>query len=99
VGHALREARVSGPRARLPWVEVEVEALNADPAPVENVTIPAIVEHLEAVVRSVDAPPILIGHSAGGVFTQLLLDKGLGAAGVGLNSAPTEGVPVVPVSR
>ena len=33
------------------------------------------------------------------MFTQLLLDRGLGAAGVALNSAPTEGVPVVPLSQ
>jgi pimeloyl-ACP methyl ester carboxylesterase len=82
-----------------PGFEVEVESLNADPAPVEAVTIPAIVEHLESVVRGLDSPPILIGHSAGGVFTQLLMDKGLGAAGVALNSAPTEHVPVVPLSQ
>ena len=82
-----------------PGFEVEVEALNADPTPVEAVTIPGIVEHLEDVVRALDAPPILIGHSAGGTFTQILLDGGLGAAGVALNSAPTEGVPVVPLSQ
>jgi pimeloyl-ACP methyl ester carboxylesterase len=82
-----------------PGFEVEVEALNADPAPVEAVTIPAIVEHFESVISELDESPILIGHSAGGAFTQLLLDRGLGAAGVGLNSAPTEGVPVVPLSQ
>jgi pimeloyl-ACP methyl ester carboxylesterase len=78
---------------------VDVEALNADPTPVQKETIPAIVAHLESVVRGLDTPPILIGHSAGGVFTQLLLDKGLEAAGVALNSAPTQGVPVVPVTQ
>ena len=40
-----------------------------------------------------------MGHSAGGVFTQILLDHGFGAAGVAINSAPTEGVPVVPLSQ
>ena len=59
-----------------PGFEVEVEALNADPSPVEAITIPAIVEHLENVIRDLPAPPILIGHSAGGVFTQLLMDRG-----------------------
>ena len=39
------------------------------------------------------------GHSAGGAFTQILLDHGFGAAGVALNSAPTEGVRVVPLSQ
>ena len=82
-----------------PGFEVEVEALNADPSPVEAVTIPAIVDHLESVVGALDSPPIIIGHSAGGAFTQILLDHGFGAAGVALNSAPTEGVPVVPLSQ
>jgi pimeloyl-ACP methyl ester carboxylesterase len=82
-----------------PGYEVEVEALNADPSPIEAATIPGIVEHLESVVRDLDSPPILMGHSAGGAFTQILLDHGFGAAGVALNSAPTEGVPVVPLSQ
>lgn len=82
-----------------PGFEVEVEALNEGPSPVEAITIPAIVEHLSGIIRELPAPPILIGHSAGGAFTQILLDHGLGAAGVALNSAPTEGVPVVPLSQ
>jgi pimeloyl-ACP methyl ester carboxylesterase len=82
-----------------PGFEVEVEALNADPAPIEAVTVPQIIEHLESVVRDLDPQPILIGHSAGGVFTQILLDRGYGAAGVAINSAPTEGVKVVPLSQ
>jgi pimeloyl-ACP methyl ester carboxylesterase len=82
-----------------PGFEVEVEALNADPSPITDLTVPAILEHLESVVRDLPKPPILIGHSAGGVFVQLLLDRGYGAVGVALNSAPTEGVPVVPLSQ
>ena len=82
-----------------PGFEVEVEALNADPSPIEAVTVPQIIEHLEAVVGALDAPPILMGHSAGGVFTQILLDHGYGAAGVAINSAPTEGVKRVPLSQ
>jgi pimeloyl-ACP methyl ester carboxylesterase len=82
-----------------PGFEVEVEALNADPTPIETLTVPAIIEHLEAVVGQLETPPILIGHSAGGVFTQILLDRGVGAAGVAINSAPTEGVKVVPLSQ
>lgn len=71
-----------------PGFEVEVESLNADPSPVEAVTVPAIVEHLESVIRGLDAPPIIMGHSAGGAFTQILLDRGHGIAGVALNSGP-----------
>ena len=82
-----------------PGFEVEVEALNADPSPIEAVTAPQIIEHLETVVGGLDRPPILIGHSAGGAFTQVLLDHGFGAAGIAINSAPTEGVRVVPLSQ
>ncbi|MFC4507609.1 MULTISPECIES: alpha/beta hydrolase [Streptomyces] len=82
-----------------PGFEAEVESLNADTAPIEQVTVPAIVERLESLVRGLDRPPVLVGHSAGGVFVQLLLDKGLGAAGVAINSAPTEGVAVLPLTQ
>ena len=82
-----------------PGFEVEVEALNADPTPIEQVTVPQIMEKLEAVVRELVSPPILMGHSAGGVFTQILLDRGFGAVGVAINSAPTEGVKPVPLSQ
>jgi alpha-beta hydrolase superfamily lysophospholipase len=82
-----------------PGFEVEVEALRADPSAVEALTVPAIVEHLEAVVGGLDAPPIIMGHSAGGAFTQILLDHGFGACGVAINSAPTEGVLVAPWSQ
>ena len=82
-----------------PGFEVEVEALNADPTPIEKVSVPPIVEHLESVIGELDSPPILMGHSAGGVFTQILMDRGFGAAGVAINSAPTEGVKAVPLSQ
>jgi pimeloyl-ACP methyl ester carboxylesterase len=82
-----------------PGFEVEVEALNADPTPIENLTVPAIIEHLEDVLGGLDTPPIIMGHSAGGVFTQILLDHGFGAVGVAINSAPTEGVKRVPLSQ
>jgi pimeloyl-ACP methyl ester carboxylesterase len=82
-----------------PGFEVEVEALNEDPSPIEALTVPAIIDHLGAVIRELDSPPILMGHSAGGAFTQILLDRGFGAVGVAINSAPTEGVAVVPLSQ
>jgi pimeloyl-ACP methyl ester carboxylesterase len=82
-----------------PGFEVEVEALRADPRPIEDVSFPAIIEHLEGIIRALDRPPILMGHSAGGAITQVLMDHGCGAAGVVMNSAPTEGVPVAPFSQ
>src|SRR6187401_256230 len=53
-----------------PGFEVEVEALRADPTPIANLTGKAVVDHLDAFLRSLDTPtkPILMGHSAGGTF-------------------------------
>ncbi|MGH9192863.1 MAG: alpha/beta hydrolase, partial [Acidimicrobiales bacterium] len=82
-----------------PGFEVEVEALNADPTPIEQVTVAQIMERLEGLVGGLGRPPIVMGHSAGGVFTQLLMDRGYGAVGVAINSAPTEGVKRVPLSQ
>src|SRR5262245_66092657 len=64
-----------------PGFEVEVEAINRDPSPVERLTVPAIMERLQGLVEGLETPPILIGHSAGGAFVQLLLDRGYGAVG------------------
>ncbi|SEO61838.1 alpha/beta hydrolase [Trujillonella endophytica] len=82
-----------------PGFEVEVEQLNADPTPIAELTLPRIVDHLASVVGALEKPPILIGHSAGGTLVQILLDRGHGAVGVTLNSAPTEGVRVLPLSQ
>ena len=82
-----------------PGFDVEVEALNRDTRPIENLTVPAIMTRLETVAGGLDAPPIIMGHSAGGAFTQILLDRGFGAVGVAINSAPTEGVRVTPLSQ
>ncbi len=82
-----------------PGLEVEVEGLRADPSPIETLTIPAIVEHLGGIIGGLERPPIIIGHSAGGLLTQILLDHGYGATGVAIDSAPPEGVWEVPVSQ
>jgi pimeloyl-ACP methyl ester carboxylesterase len=82
-----------------PGFEVEVEALREDPSPIEALTIPAIVGRFEEAMAGLERAPIIIGHSAGGLFTQILLDRGYGAAGVVIDSVPAEGVRVVPVSQ
>jgi pimeloyl-ACP methyl ester carboxylesterase len=77
----------------------EVEALREDPSPIEALTLPAVVEHIGGIIDELESPPIIMGHSAGGLLTQILLDHGYGAAGVAIDSVPAEGVRVVPVSQ
>ncbi|TDN91827.1 alpha/beta hydrolase [Microbacterium sp. BK668] len=82
-----------------PGFEIEVEALRENPDLIAKLTVPETVEHLAGVIEALPARPIIMGHSFGGTLTQLLLARGLGAAGVAINSAPTEGVRVTPLSQ
>jgi pimeloyl-ACP methyl ester carboxylesterase len=79
-----------------PGLEVEVEALREDPSPIEVLTIEGVVHHYETIIRGLKRPPILMGHSFGGALVQILLDRGLGAAGVAIDSAPIKGILKVP---
>lgn len=82
-----------------PGFEVEVEALRADPSPIEKLSIDSIADHYEEIIRGLETPPIIIGHSFGGTLTQLLLDRGVGAAAVVISSALVRGIRRVPLSQ
>jgi pimeloyl-ACP methyl ester carboxylesterase len=57
-----------------------------------------IVDHYAGLIESLEHPPVLIGHSYGGLFVELLLDRGLGRAGVAMSPAPPKGILVLPFS-
>lgn len=73
-----------------------VESLRADTSAFAGVGVKEIADHYAGIVRALDRPPIIIGHSFGGLVTQILLDRGLGAAGVAVDPAPPKGIYVVP---
>jgi pimeloyl-ACP methyl ester carboxylesterase len=78
-----------------PWPleDVPIEELRSSPHPdLGKTTITSIVDHYDKLIRALPEAPIIIGHSFGGLFTQLLLDRGLGAAGVGVDPGPVFGV-------
>jgi pimeloyl-ACP methyl ester carboxylesterase len=75
-----------------PGKDRSVDEIRRDPSPLVGLGVSQIVSHYERIIRELDEPPILIGHSFGGLFTQILLDRGLGAAGVAIDSAPPRGV-------
>ena len=82
--HPLRAARLPRPRARLP--RLRGRGRGAQRRPDADRGADGAGDHRAPRVASsaaLDSPPILMGHSAGGVFTQILLDHGFGAAGVG----------------
>lgn len=55
-------------------------------------TLEAVVARYASIAIDCETPPILIGHSMGGLVVQLLLQLGLGAAGIAIDSAPPKGV-------
>jgi pimeloyl-ACP methyl ester carboxylesterase len=75
-----------------PRMEVEVEALRRDPSVLNRLGVAEVVEHYERIIRGLDTPPVIMGHSFGGLITELLLDRGLGAVGATLSPAPVKGV-------
>jgi pimeloyl-ACP methyl ester carboxylesterase len=82
-----------------PRMDAEVEELRRDPSRMNGLGIADVVDHYDRIVRGLDRPPVLIGHSFGGLFVELLLDRGLGAAGVALSPAPVKGVLRLPPAQ
>jgi pimeloyl-ACP methyl ester carboxylesterase len=81
-----------------PGFEGEVEALNADPSPMDDLRADAVIDSYEELIRGLPSSPIIMGHSLGGSMTQVLLNRGLGCVGVGLSSATVKGVRDLPFS-
>jgi len=75
-----------------PGMNVPIEQLREDTSTIDKLGIEEIVDHYEGILREQPEPPIVMGHSFGGVFTQLLLDRGLGAAGVAIDPGPVQGL-------
>jgi pimeloyl-ACP methyl ester carboxylesterase len=74
------------------------EETRRDPSALRGLGLKKIVDHYERIIRGLDRPPIIMGHSFGALATQLLLDRGLGAAGVAICTAPPKGVLLLPPS-
>jgi len=76
----------------------DVEEMRKTAADSEGLGVKEIVDHYEGLIRELDSPPVLIGHSYGGLVVELLLDRGLGRAGVAMSPAPPKGILVLPFS-
>jgi pimeloyl-ACP methyl ester carboxylesterase len=89
-----------GYRAIAPsWPGVkDPEETRRDPSALKGLGIAKVVDHYEQIIRGLDRPPIIIGHSFGGLFTQLLLDRGLGSAGVAIGTGAPKGILLLPAS-
>jgi pimeloyl-ACP methyl ester carboxylesterase len=76
----------------------EVQELRETSEEIAGLGLDEIVDHYEMHIRALDQPPVLIGHSFGGLIVELLLDRGVGRAAAALSPAPPRGILVLPFS-
>ena len=81
-----------------PGMDGDIDELRRDPSGIEQLGIEEIVDFYAMMIGELDSPPIIMGHSFGGAFTQILLDRGLGSAGVAIDSGPVKGLLALPAS-
>jgi non-heme chloroperoxidase len=61
-------------------------------------TVGQVADHFDAVVRMLNKKPAVIGHSFGGLLTQIIAGRGLAAVSVAIDPAPFRGVLPLPIS-
>ena len=81
-----------------PGVTDDAAGMRRDASSLHGVGAEQVIAHYAEIIKGLPEPPIIMGHSYGGVITQVLIDRGFGAAGVAIDSVPPKGILVLPVS-
>jgi pimeloyl-ACP methyl ester carboxylesterase len=82
------------------WPDDPETAAQADEHPevFAHKSIGQIADHFAAIAGSLARKPAIIGHSLGGLLTQILAGRGLAAVSVAIDPAPFRGVLPLPIS-
>jgi non-heme chloroperoxidase len=75
-----------------------VEEANLHPETLAHKSVGQIADHFGDVIGQLKKKPAIIGHSFGGLLTQILAGRGLAAASVAIDPAPFRGVLPLPIS-
>jgi pimeloyl-ACP methyl ester carboxylesterase len=75
-----------------------VEEANAHPEVFANKTVGQVADHFAELIGKLQKKPAVVGHSFGGLLTQILAGRGLSAASVAIDPAPFRGVLPLPIS-
>ncbi|MEU8639880.1 alpha/beta fold hydrolase [Amycolatopsis sp. NPDC048633] len=76
-----------------------VEQARENPEAVADIGIDDATEHFASIIAGLERPPVLIGHSFGGLITEKLLGQGIGLAGVAIDPAQIKGVLPLPLAQ
>ena len=63
-----------------------------------NKSIKEVADHFDGVIHQLTKKPAVVGHSFGGLLTQILAGRSLSAASVAIDPAPFRGVLPLPIS-
>ena len=74
-----------------PRKQGDVEEIRETAEESAGLGVEEIVDSLRGLIDALAQPPVLIGHSYGGLFVELLLDRGLGRAGRGDEPSTAKG--------
>jgi non-heme chloroperoxidase len=97
-GELFRDAGYEPLAPGWPGDSSSVEETRKYPERVAGKGINDVVDHYAKIISDLPAPPILIGHSFGGLIVERLLGQGLGAGAIALDAAPIKGVIYLPPS-
>jgi pimeloyl-ACP methyl ester carboxylesterase len=75
-----------------------VAEANANPDVFAGKTIGQVADHYGQIISQLTKKPAVIGHSFGGLLTQIVAGRGLSAASVAIDPAPFRGVLPLPIS-
>jgi pimeloyl-ACP methyl ester carboxylesterase len=76
-----------------------VEAARENPDAVANIGIDDATGHFASVIDGLDQPPVIVGHSFGGLIAEKLLGQGVAAAAVAIDPAQIKGVLPLPLAQ
>jgi non-heme chloroperoxidase len=75
-----------------------VELAHAHPEVFAGKSVGQVADHVAEVTVALDRKPVMIGHSFGGLIVQIIAGRGLAAATVAIDPAPSRGVLPLPLS-
>src|SRR5437660_6217889 len=75
-----------------------VEEAKANPEVFARKSVGQVADHVEQVIRGLQRKPAIVGHSFGGLLTEMLADRGLASVSVAISPAPFRGVLPLPFS-
>ncbi|SEI53429.1 Alpha/beta hydrolase family protein [Dyadobacter sp. SG02] len=70
----------------------ELRARQPHDTDLAHLTLAELVDHYADIAKSFPEKPIIVGHSLGGLITQILLNRDLAAAAVAIHSVPPQGI-------